>query len=115
MTKAEVCARIAEIGILPAARVSAEGDARFAAVHEPDTGQFWMLDRRSATAVVWMNVVDAVPLWDRIHPLRKLLHAWARGFGADLVHAGAVGIDGAGVLVVGPGGTGGSPVAPCAP
>jgi len=31
MTKAEVCARIAEIGILPAARVSAEGDARFAA------------------------------------------------------------------------------------
>jgi 2-dehydro-3-deoxyphosphogluconate aldolase/(4S)-4-hydroxy-2-oxoglutarate aldolase len=31
MTKAEVCARISEIGILPAARVSAEGDARFAA------------------------------------------------------------------------------------
>jgi 2-dehydro-3-deoxyphosphogluconate aldolase/(4S)-4-hydroxy-2-oxoglutarate aldolase len=31
MTKAEVCARIAEIGILPAARVSAEVDARFAA------------------------------------------------------------------------------------
>jgi 2-dehydro-3-deoxyphosphogluconate aldolase/(4S)-4-hydroxy-2-oxoglutarate aldolase len=31
MTKAEVCARIAEIGILPAARVSAEADARFAA------------------------------------------------------------------------------------
>ena len=31
MTKAEVCARIAEFGILPAARVSAEGDARFAA------------------------------------------------------------------------------------
>ena len=31
MTKTEVCARIAEIGILPAARVSAEGDARFAA------------------------------------------------------------------------------------
>jgi 2-dehydro-3-deoxyphosphogluconate aldolase/(4S)-4-hydroxy-2-oxoglutarate aldolase len=31
MTKAEVCARIAEIGILPAARVSAAADARFAA------------------------------------------------------------------------------------
>jgi 2-dehydro-3-deoxyphosphogluconate aldolase/(4S)-4-hydroxy-2-oxoglutarate aldolase len=31
LTKAEVCARIAEVGILPAARVSAEGDARFAA------------------------------------------------------------------------------------
>jgi hypothetical protein len=89
-----------------AGKVRSFCDARFAAVHEPDTGQFWMLDRRSATAVVWMNDVDAVPLWDRIHPLRKLLHAWARGFGADLVHAGAVGIDGAGVLVVGPGGTG---------
>ena len=32
MTKAEVCAHIAEFGILPAARVSAEGDARFAAM-----------------------------------------------------------------------------------
>lgn len=31
MTKAEVCARILEVGILPAARVSAEADARFAA------------------------------------------------------------------------------------
>jgi hypothetical protein len=81
-------------------------DARFTAMHEPDTGQFWMLDRLTATAVVWINDVDALPIWDRIHPLRKLLHAWARGFGADLVHAGAVGIDGVGVLVIGPGGTG---------
>jgi 2-dehydro-3-deoxyphosphogluconate aldolase/(4S)-4-hydroxy-2-oxoglutarate aldolase len=31
MTKADVCNRIAEVGILPAARVAAEADARFAA------------------------------------------------------------------------------------
>ena len=80
--------------------------ARFTAVHEPETGQFWTLDRQTRTAVAWMNDPDAVPLWDCIHPLRRLLHTWARGFGADLVHAGAVGIDGDGVLVVGPGGTG---------
>ena len=80
--------------------------ARFTTVHEPETGQFWMLDRQTRTAVAWMNDLDAVPLWDCIHPLRRLLHTWARGFGADLVHAGAVGIDGDGVLVVGPGGTG---------
>jgi hypothetical protein len=53
-----------------------------------------------------VNDVELIPIWDHIHPLRRLLHAWARGFGADLLHAGAVGIDGAGVLVVGPGGTG---------
>ncbi|MGA3401411.1 MAG: hypothetical protein ABSC95_19525 [Acetobacteraceae bacterium] len=81
-------------------------DARFTTVHEPDTAQLWMFDRQTATAVVWVNDVDAVPLWDRIHPFRRLLHEWGRGFGADLVHAGAVGIDGEGVLVVGPGGTG---------
>jgi len=81
-------------------------DARFITVQEHDTAQYWMLDRRSATAVLWVNDMDALPVWDHIHPLRKLLHAWARGFGADLVHAGAVGIDGTGVLVVGPGGTG---------
>lgn len=80
--------------------------ARFTTVHEPETGQFWMLDRQTRTAVACMNDLDAVPLWDCIHPLRRLLHTWARGFGADLVHAGAVGIDGDGVLVVGPGGTG---------
>jgi hypothetical protein len=81
-------------------------DLRFTTEHDPDTGQFWMFDRPTATAVVWVNEVDLIPIWDHIHPLRRLLHAWARGFGADLVHAGAVGIDGAGVLVVGPGGTG---------
>jgi hypothetical protein len=81
-------------------------DLRFTTEHDPDTGQFWMFDRQAATAVVWVNNVELIPIWDHIHPLRRLLHAWARGFGADLVHAGAVGIDGAGVLVVGPGGTG---------
>ena len=81
-------------------------DLRFATEHDPDAGQFWMFDRQTETAVVWVNDVESIPIWDHIHPLRRLLHAWARGFGADLVHAGAVGIDGAGVLVVGPGGTG---------
>jgi hypothetical protein len=81
-------------------------DLRFTTEHDPDTGQFWMFDRQTATAVVWVNEIELIPVWDHIHPLRRLLHAWARCFGADLVHAGAVGIDGAGVLVVGPGGTG---------
>jgi len=81
-------------------------DQRFVAEYDPETLQFWMFDRQAAIAVVWVNEVDLMPIWDHIHPLRRLLHGWARGFGADLVHAGAVGTDGAGVLVVGPGGTG---------
>jgi hypothetical protein len=31
--KAEVCARIEEVGIIPAIRVSSADDARFAAIH----------------------------------------------------------------------------------
>ena len=89
-----------------AGRVGHFCDARFATVHEPEAGQLWVLDRRSATAMVWVSDMAALPVWDHIHPLRKLLHVWARGFGADLVHAGAVGVGGAGLLVVGPGGTG---------
>lgn len=81
-------------------------DARFTTLHEPNTQQLWMLDRQSMTAVVWMHDVDAVPLWVRIHRFRRLLHGWARGFGADRVHAGVVGIDGVGVLAAGPGGSG---------
>lgn len=89
-----------------AGRLRGLTDRRFATLHDPDSLQLWMLDRQTATAVAWVNDIELIPVWDRIHPLRKLLHAWARGFGADLVHAGAVGIDGAGVLVAGPGGTG---------
>jgi hypothetical protein len=81
-------------------------DARFTTMHDPETGQLWVLDRSTATAVVWVDDMAALPVWDHIHPLRKLLHIWARDFGIDLVHAGAVGFDGVGLLVVGPGGTG---------
>lgn len=89
-----------------ASRLDAFSDRRFTTVHDTESAQFCMLDRQTATAVAWVDDVDAIPVWDRMHPLRRLLHAWARGFAADLVHAGAVGIDGAGVLVVGAGGTG---------
>jgi hypothetical protein len=89
-----------------AGKLPAVCDQRFTVAHDPNTSQLWMLDRGTATAVVWIGDVELLPIWDRIHPLRHLLHEWARGFGADLVHAGAVGIDGVGVLVVGPGGTG---------
>jgi hypothetical protein len=87
-------------------RVRGFCDQRFVTVHEAAVDHLWMLDRDAGMASVYMADIDTLPVWERIHPLRRLLNSWARGFGADLVHAGAVGADGVGVLLVGPGGSG---------
>jgi hypothetical protein len=61
-------------------------------------------DRRRA--VVWVPDAGAVPSNEVASPMRTLLHWWARDNGLQLVHAGAVGLDGRAVLLCGPAGAG---------
>jgi hypothetical protein len=61
---------------------------------EADTGWFWMPDARS------------LPYWDYTAPFRHLLSWWLDAQGLRQVHGGAVGTQGGGVLLVGPGGSG---------
>lgn len=50
--------------------------------------------------------LSALPFWEAAAPYRNLFHWWANGFGAQLTHAAAVGVDGQGVLLAGRGGSG---------
>ena len=84
--------------------------AHHSALAEAGGAQVWMLDHRSGTGFLWIRSAAEMPIWDRIHPLRQILGAWAAAQSLQLMHAGAVGFDGAGVLLVGAGGSGKSTV-----
>ena len=68
--------------------------------------QVWLLDRAGGRGVVWFRGAAEMPYWERIHPLRQFLEAWAASLGLQMVHAGGVAFDGAGALLIGPGGSG---------
>jgi hypothetical protein len=87
-------------------RVAEFGAPRFAAMADPDGTQVWMHDRERCAAIFWVRDVTCLESWDRIHPLRQLLGAWADTQDLQMVHAGAVGTSNGGILVVGPGGSG---------
>jgi hypothetical protein len=57
-------------------------------------------------AVFWTEDVSRLPAWERAQPMLHLLHWWYATRGLQIVHAGAFGRNGKGVIVVGPSGTG---------
>lgn len=65
-----------------------------------------MIDHASRLAVFWTALPDRVPGYDRAAPLRAILDWWGRDHGWRAVHAGAVGTEEGGVLIVGKGGAG---------
>lgn len=67
--------------------------------HADGVGCFWALDRART------------PWWERAAPLRTLVHWAVRGPDRLMVHAAAVGADGAGVLLTGASGAGKSTTA----
>lgn len=79
---------------------------RFSALAEYGGSQHWMLDRTSGRAVLCIRDLATMPYWDRLSPLRLLLAAWAGSRGLRMLHAGGVGFDGRGAMVVGRGGSG---------
>ncbi|MEQ1738154.1 MAG: hypothetical protein ABL886_17340, partial [Rhodoglobus sp.] len=73
-------------------------------LRSPDTGKVLALDTRTREALYFPG--DRVPPRDRAEFCRPLLHWLAVLDGNVVVHAGAVGIDGRGVLVAGAGNAG---------
>jgi len=73
------------------------------ALRQLDQGTFSAYAPRHRLGVFWADDLRAC---DRILPLRLFLHWWMAPLGLTLVHAGAVGSGGRGVLVTGAGGRG---------
>jgi hypothetical protein len=62
-------------------------------------------------AVFWTQDVSTFPAWERAQPMLHLLHWWFATRGLQVVHAGAFGRNGKGVIIVGPSGSGKSTTA----
>lgn len=69
-------------------------------------GTLSVLDAPTRRAWFWTADAAGLLSWDWASPLRLVLHWWLGDHGILLVHGGAVGGDGGGVLVVGRGGSG---------
>lgn len=86
-------------------------DARYSAVVTAGARVLSLLDLERGEAVFWAADLEAIPVWERAAPLRALLQIWSAAAGLALAHAGAVGRNGRGVLIVGRGGSGKSTTA----
>ena len=80
-------------------------------INEPSSGAVTAFSREERTIVYWVADARAVPWYESGAPFRAVLHHWAAGPARHLVHAGAVGQRGAGVLLAGPSGSGKSTTA----
>ena len=78
---------------------------------QPAEGAISLLDPGASLALYWVADAEGLPSYERAAPLRLILHWWMGGRGRPLVHAGAVGVAGRGVLLAGRGGSGKSTAA----
>jgi hypothetical protein len=93
-------------------------DERFGAVYDwelenPHAGRqaLSMYDAAEGSGVYWVPDLGRMPWWEVGAPFRPLLHWALSRFGGRLAHAAAVGTEGIGVLLAGPGGSGKSSTA----
>jgi hypothetical protein len=81
-------------------------DGAVTALASGSDGTLWLLDERHATAILWVENEDALPLWEHTSPLRGAARWWSTTQGAAMVHAGAIADDTSCVLLVGHSGAG---------
>ena len=81
-------------------------DERVDALFRLDGASLSMLDHAARAAVVWTVAPGRVPRHERAAPLRAILDWWGGDHGWRVVHAGAVGTETGGVLLVGKAGSG---------
>ena len=79
--------------------------------YNPDSTILSLVDTDAEVAYYYADDFEAVPSYEKSAPLKFILHWFCEKHGMCLVHAAAVGVDGAGVLLVGRGGSGKSTTA----
>lgn len=79
---------------------------RFRLHHMPDHGFWQVYDRETKQGIQLMQGTNGYPDWDPGSPLRNFLHWHFVTKNTGLVHAGTLGLDGIGLMLAGPGGSG---------
>jgi hypothetical protein len=86
-------------------------DERVDGLFELDGSSLRMLDRAAGVGVFWTPSPARVPRYETAAPLRSILDWWSRERGWRVLHAGAVGTERGGALLVGKAGSGKSTAA----
>jgi len=81
-------------------------DGRFRVACKLYPNRINAFDRVEKEAMYWIDEAGQLPWWEYAAPLRTIFSWWASPRGMHLIHAGAVGREGGGVLLGGRGGTG---------
>ena len=88
-------------------QLGTSGDARVLAVYpEAPTPALSALTTRGDRGWYWVADAVRIPYWEQATPMVYLLDWWLRGRGMHLLHAGAVGNESGGVVLVGKSGSG---------
>lgn len=80
--------------------------SRYRSAYQWGEGSVNVMDRETRQAVYWVQSHKQLPAWVLATPLRSILHWCMELNGRQLMHAGAVGWEGRGVLLPGRGGSG---------
>ena len=81
------------------------------AFYQPNAGVLSLLDTGRCRGHWWLRDVATTPYFERAAPFKHILQWWIADRGGALLHSAAVGIDGAGILIAGPSGSGKSSTA----
>jgi hypothetical protein len=77
-----------------------------ALVSDDSRGLWHLFDTRTMTGVYWLRSSTDLPFWEYGSPLRHFIHWTAQAGGQGMIHAAAIGLPEAGVLLIGRGGSG---------
>ncbi len=93
-------------GTVKRGQIEGLNSERFHISIEAGFGGISLLDMETNEAVFYAPAPDVVPFYDSAAPLRSLLARWLTLRGLQLVHGGAVGVNGRGILLGGRSGSG---------
>jgi hypothetical protein len=81
------------------------------AFYQPVAGVLSLFDEASGRAHWWLRDVATTPYYEYAAPFKHILQWWIASRGGALLHSAAVGLDGEGILIAGPSGSGKSSTA----
>jgi hypothetical protein len=84
---------------------------RYKYMYQPGEGYLRLLDLTRNEAILWTADASKIPYYETGAPLKMILNWWMGNRANQIIHAGAVGMNGSGVLLVGKGGSGKSTTA----
>lgn len=81
-------------------------DEEIQTITVPHSGMVATFDFEQGDGFSWIADSAAIPSWELFSPMRTLMNLWLVRKGAQMIHGGAVALDGKGIVFAGPSGAG---------